>query len=278
MKNIENTIFTARNNEIGNLQILYAIKNFCPEAHLIKLGSFGEYCTTEIDVAEGFFKPTFKGKTSITKMPYPRQSDDFYHASKINDSNYIHVACKNWGLKVTEIMQSTIFGISTKLTNFDGMLTRFDYDEIFGTVVNRFITQAVLGHNLTVYGSGKQRTGLMNLEDSINSMASLSIKNPDKGHNIINHVTEKSFSINEIAEKVLNASKRSKINNIEVNYSFDPRKENIDKKLPYNIISNYVNENVKITDFEETIYEIMQVIIKNSNRIDPKAIEPSFNW
>ena len=115
----------------------------------------------------------------------------------------------------------------------------------------------------------------MGLEDSINSMASLSIKDPD---NIINHVTEKFFSINEIAEKVLNASKRSKINNIEVNYSFDLRKENIDKKLPYNIVSNYINENVKITDFEETVYEIMQVIIKNSNRIDPKAIEPSFNW
>ena len=107
-------------------------------------GTPEECCTTKIDVAEGFFNPTFNGKTSIKNMPYPSQSDDFYHASKINDSNDIHVACKNWALKFTEIMQSNIFDISTKLTNFDGMLNRFDDDEIFGTVVNRFITQAVL--------------------------------------------------------------------------------------------------------------------------------------
>ena len=278
MKSIDNTIFTATNNEVGNLKILYAIRENCPNAHLIKLGSFGEYCTTEIDVAEGFFNPTFNGKTSATKMPYPRQSDDFYHASKINDSNYIHVACKNWGLKVTEIMQSTIFGISTKEINHDGMLTRFDYDEFFGTVVNRFITQAVLGENLTVYGSGHQRTGLMNLEDSVNSMSALVDGEYVLGHNIINHVTEKSLSINEIAQKVLNASKKMNLKKIEINHTFDPREENPKSKLPYKIISNYIHDNVEITDFDDSILNIMEVIVKNSNRINPKGINPSFNW
>ena len=144
MKDLENAILTAKNNEIANLRVLFAMKKNCCKAPLIKLGSFGQYSKSNIDISEGFFKPSFNGITSNEFMPYPRASSDFYHASKINDSNYINVACCNWGIKVVEIMQSTVFGVKTSYTENNKLQTRFDYDQFFGTIVNRFVVQAIL--------------------------------------------------------------------------------------------------------------------------------------
>ena len=272
MMSLENAILTARNNEIANLRVLHAMKDNCPEIPLIKLGSFGEYCTTNLDIPEGFFKPSFNKKTANKFMPYPRQSDDFYHVSKINDSNYIHVACKNWGIKVIEVMQSTIFGINTRLTQENSIRTRFDYDQCFGTIVNRFIIQAILGMPITVYGTGFQRTGLMCLQDSVDSLADLWRNDFDNSHRIINHVTEKEYSVQEIGEKVKTVANISGYN-CEISHEFDPRNEQPTEKEEYKILTDFI-ENRKQSNFDDVLIEMFKVVEINKDRIQKGIILP----
>jgi len=280
MMSSDNAIFTLRNNEVGNMRLLWAIRNHCPEAHLIKMGSFGEYAMGGIDVSEGDFNPSYNGVEATSAVPYPRRSDDFYHASKINDSNYISIATRKWGLKVTEIMQSTIFGSYINETfDFKELHTRFDYDECFGTVLNRFIVQAVLGEPLTIYGTGNQRTGLMAMVDSVNSLVDLSKYNSILGeHRIINHVTESNFSINEIASLVIELCK---IKDIPVSLSqirHDPRDENVETKMDYKIENHYTKQNVMPTPIREVISKTLEIVIPLKHKINRNKILPSTTW
>jgi len=161
MRGCDEALFTLSNNEYGNMRLLWAVRRYVPDCHIVKLGSFGEYAKSGMDIA---------------------------------------VACRTWGLRVTDIMQSTIFGTwSEEIANHEELFTRLDYDECFGTVVNRYLAQALAGLPLMVYGSGHQRTGLMSLQDSIQSLAELADHAPVAGtHRVINHVTEESYSINEL--------------------------------------------------------------------------------
>ena len=132
MKGVHESTFTVKNNEIGNLKLLWSIKNHSPKTHLIKLGSFGEYAECGLDIAEGYFVPSYKGKEATQQAPFPREADDVYHVSKINDTNFIAMASRKWNLRITDIMQSTIFG--NKVDEFGDhhtLYTRFDYDEFF---------------------------------------------------------------------------------------------------------------------------------------------------
>jgi UDP-sulfoquinovose synthase len=143
MRGCEEALFTLYNNEGGNMRLLWAVKKYTSDCHIIKLGSFGEYAKSGIDVCEGYFQPEFRGKHAQRPVPYPREADDFYHASKINDTNYISIACRKWGLRITDVMQSTVFGSWTEeIDGHNELFTRIDYDESFGTVANRFVVQA----------------------------------------------------------------------------------------------------------------------------------------
>lgn len=280
MMDSEKAAFTLYNNEMSNMRIIWAIRNSCPESHLIKLGSFGEYAMGGIDVSEGDFKPQYKGKIADLPLPYPRRSDDFYHVSKINDSNYLSVAVRKWGLKVTEIMQSTIFGSHIDETiDIPELYTRYDYDECFGTVLNRFIVQAIADEPLTIYGTGYQRTGLMALVDSVNSLAKIPkhiIKSGE--HRIINHVTESNFSINEIAEIVVEICAER---GIKVKYSkagHDPRGENLKAKMTYNIENQYLKENFSPTPIEDVISKTIDLILPLKSKINRDNILPTRSW
>jgi UDP-sulfoquinovose synthase len=280
MMSSEKALFTLYNNEMSNMRIIWAIHHFCPGTHLIKLGSFGEYAMGGIDVSEGDFRPEYKGKKADIPLPYPRRSDDFYHASKINDSNYLSVATRKWGLKVTEIMQSTIFGSYINETlEFPELYTRYDYDECFGTVLNRFIVQAILGEPLTIYGTGNQRTGLMAIVDSVESLTEISKHNLKQGqHRIINHVTESNFSVNEIAELVTETCLDY---GLEVSYSqagHDPRGERPKTKLSYKIENQYLRENFSPTPIKEVISKTIDLLIPLKERINREVILPKTSW
>ena len=233
MKGEEEAMFTLLNNEAGNMRLLWAVKKHVPDTHIIKLGSFGEYAKSGIDIAEGYFQPEFRGKKADKPMPFPREADDIYHVSKINDTNYVAMACRKWGLRITDVMQSTIFGnVTDEMMDCPELRTRLDYDEAFGTVLNRFLAQAVIGHPLTVYGTGKQRTGLMCLKDSVNSLASLADEAPKAGvHKVINHVTVGNFSINELAEAVRFIANEEGYKVTVKHDAYDPRMERPEKKI-----------------------------------------------
>jgi len=197
----EHTIYTQKNNVIGTLNLLFAIKKFAPNSHLIKLGTMGEYGTPDIDIAEGFFDIEFRGKKMT--IPYPRLAGSWYHWSKVHDSNNIMFACKLWDLKSTDIMQGVVYGTRIKdIPNEKYLHTRFDFDEAFGTAINRFCAQAIIGHPLTVYGNGSQTRGFLALEDSIQCISVL-LDNPPQTENyrVVNQFDEQ-YSIRQLAERV----------------------------------------------------------------------------
>ncbi len=280
MRDCDSALLTLRNNEEGNMRLLWAVRDYAPECHIIKLGTFGEYAKAGIDIAEGYFTPEYKGKTATQPLPYPRQSDDIYHASKINDTNYIAIACKKWGLRVTDIMQSTVFGTWTDdIGDHAELYTRVDYDEYFGTVANRFIAQALMGVPLSVYGTGHQRTGLMALNDSVTSLASLWDTRPEGGcHRVINHVTEKSFSVNELAEAIAESASAEGFPIDIQRGSYDPRLEQDQSKLEYEIESAYVDEHLCQSDMREVVHKSFQMLKPWRERINPELFAPEIGW
>lgn len=223
MVDLEHATFTQINNVQGNLNILYAMKDLCPEAHLVKLGTMGEYGTPNVPIPEGFFEIEYRGHKDT--LPFPRQPGSFYHLSKVHDSHNIMLACKIWGLKSTDLMQGPVYGTWTDETQADERLvTRFDFDGVFGTVVNRFCVQADIGYPLSIYGKGGQTRGYINLRDSIRCME-LAVDNPpEKGeYRVFNQFTE-IFSIREIAQNVREAANRLGIE-VTINHLENPRIE-----------------------------------------------------
>ncbi len=280
MSGLEEALYTLQNNETGNLRLLWGMRDYTPNAHLIKLGSFGEYAKSTIPIAEGYFYPEYKGQQAEVAMPYPRASDDIYHITKINDSNFLAMACKKWGLHITEIMQSTVVGTTTReLENHPELATRFNYDSFFGTVLNRFLVQVLAGKPLTVYGSGHQRTGLMSLEDSLDSLVSMAEQPPAAcEHRVINHVTERRYSINELATRVQQVTQTMGYH-VEIQRGvYDPREERPLAKLAYTIESAYVDEHIEKTPLEEVIRVSMNQLAPHRSSIRPSLFPPLVQW
>lgn len=196
---------THRNNLEGTLNLLWAMKEVCPEAHLLKLGTMGEYGTPNVDIPEGFFDMDYRGRRD--RLPFPRQPGSFYHLTKVHDTYNIMFACKVWGLRSTDIMQGVVFG--TKIPEMEGderLLTRFDIDECFGTAINRFCASAVIEHPLTVYGAGHQKRGFLPLKDSMQCLT-LAAENPPKpGEYRVFNQFERVHDLTELALMVQRAA------------------------------------------------------------------------
>ena len=200
MIDCEHANFTQENNVIGTLNLLWAMKEFSPQAHLVKLGTMGEYGTPNIEIPEGFFEIEYRGRKD--RLPFPRQAGSFYHLSKVHDSANIALACKIWGLMSTDIMQGVVYGTRSGETVNNKLLTRFDFDEIFGTVINRFCAQAIANYPLSPYGLGRQKRGFIALVDSIQCLTIAIEDPPNPGEYRVFNQLDEIYSINEIAEKV----------------------------------------------------------------------------
>ncbi len=216
------SIYTQQNNVIGTLNLLYAMKETMPDCHLVKLGTMGEYGTPNIQIPEGFFEVEYKGRKDV--LPFPRLASSWYHWSKVHDSNNIMFACKLWGLRSTDIMQGVVYGTRTGEMVKDELLTRFDFDEVFGTVLNRFCAQAVIGHKLTPYGEGGQTRGFIALIDSIQCLTIAIANPPDKGeYSVFNQLSE-TYQVNELAKIVQDVSRKRGID-VEIEAIENPRVE-----------------------------------------------------
>jgi UDP-sulfoquinovose synthase len=196
---------TLKNNLLVTANTIFAVREFCPDAHIIKLGTMGEYGTPDIDIEEGWIDIEHNGRNQ--KFLYPRQAGSLYHTTKIMDTDLLWFYVRMWDLRVTDLMQGPVYGIFTDETQLDeNLLPFFNYDELFGTVLNRFVVQAVAGIPLTVYGKGGQTRGYLNIKDTLNCVR-LSLENPAKAGElrIFNQFTE-TFTVNELAEKVKKAA------------------------------------------------------------------------
>jgi len=264
MKNADTAIKTQRDNVLGTLNLLWLMRDFCPDAHLVKLGTMGEYGTPDCVIPEGTIPDgPMKG------LPFPRSAGSLYHLSKVHDTHNIIFACKTWGLRSTDIMQGVVFG------HLPG--TRFDYDECFGTVVNRFCVQAVLGMPLTVYGKGGQTRGYLPLKDSIECLT-LSLENPpEKGEYRVFNQFADLYSVNQLATLVAKAGKCLGLD-VSIQHIGNPRKEMEEHyynpvheglaKLGYN----------PSWDIGEEIKELLNIIIPYKNEIRREVIMPKIRW
>lgn len=201
MIDVHHAVFTQTNNITGTLNILHAMRDVAPRAHLVKLGTMGEYGTPNVDIPEGFFEIEFRDRRET--LPFPRQAGSWYHWSKVHGSNNIMFACKIWNLRATDIMQGVVLGSRIDaMGDDDRLLTRLDFDQAFGTSVNRFCCQAVIGHPLTPFGLGHQKRGFLPLRDSMQCLT-LAMENPprDGEYRVFNQFQEV-YGVTELALKV----------------------------------------------------------------------------
>jgi len=272
----EHAVYTQYTNVIGTLNVLYAIKDYAPSCHLVKLGTMGEYGTPNIDIEEGFIEIHHKGRSDV--LPFPKQPGSFYHLSKVHDSHNIMFCCRVWGLRSTDLNQGIVYGADTYETEIDPQLaTRFDYDQIYGTALNRFCVQAAFRHPLTVYGSGGQTRGYINIKDTVRCIELAINSRPAAGeYRVFNQITE-SFSINELAERVQRIGSRMGLA-VTLDNVPNPR---VEKEEHY-----YHAVHTKLLDLglephlldDDAIESMIALTIEQRDRIDPRLIMPTVNW
>ncbi|HWM64675.1 MAG TPA: NAD-dependent epimerase/dehydratase family protein [Solirubrobacterales bacterium] len=276
MMSRERAVETQHTNVIGNLNLLFSMRDHVPEAHLVKLGTMGEYGQPNIDIEEGYIEIEHKGRKDT--LPFPKLPGSLYHCSKVHDSTNIHFACRTWGLRATDLNQGVVYGVETDETARDErLITRFDYDEIFGTVLNRFCMQAVIGHPLTVYGTGGQTRGFLNIRDTLRCVE-LAVENPaDAGEfRVFNQFTEQ-FSVLELAELVKAAAEHLGYS-VEVQHCDNPRVEK--EEHYYNAI------HTKLLDLgleptllgEELVESMIHAIERYKGNAIESSIDPHTRW
>ncbi len=273
----ETAVETQQANVVGNLNLLFSMRDHVPDAHLVKLGTMGEYGQPNIDIEEGYIEIEHKGRKDT--LPFPKLPGSLYHCSKVHDSTNIHFACRTWGLRATDLNQGVVYGVETEETARDErLITRFDYDELFGTVLNRFCLQAVIGHPLTVYGAGQQTRGFLNIRDTLNCVE-LAVANPaERGEfRVFNQFTEQ-FSVLQLAEKVKHAAEHLGYT-VEIDHVENPRVEK--EEHYYNAIhTKLLDLGLEPTLLGEELVESMLHAIERykAHVVATAAIDPRTRW
>jgi UDP-sulfoquinovose synthase len=271
-----NAVVTQVNNVVGTLNVLFAMKEIVPEAHLVKLGTMGEYGTPNIDIEEGFIEINHNGRSDI--LTFPKAPGSFYHLSKVHDSHNIHFTCKVWGLRSTDLNQGVVYGVQTEETDMHpGLATRFDYDDVWGTVLNRYCVQAAIDHPLTVYGKGGQTRGFLDIRDTISCVELATLNPPRQGeYRVFNQFTEQ-FSVLELAQKVAEAAQKLGWEPIIENVA-NPRVELEDhyynakhtRLLDLGLEPNYLSETL--------IDGLLQTVRDHADQVDKTLIYPQHTW
>jgi UDP-sulfoquinovose synthase len=269
-------VYTQHNNVIGTLNVLFAINEFAPECHLVKLGTMGEYGTPNIDIEEGYIEIEHNGRKDT--LPYPKLPGSWYHLTKVHDSHNIHFACRIWGLRATDLNQGVVYGTVTPQAERDvRLINRFDYEEVFGTVLNRFCIQAAIGHPLTVYGKGGQTRGFLDIRDTVRCVE-LAVENPaERGDfRVFNQFTEE-FSVGQLAEMVADAAGKL---GIETRIESVPNPR-VEKEEHY-----YNAKHTKLLDLglephylgDSLLDSLLNIAVEYRERVDVDHIMPRVDW
>jgi UDP-sulfoquinovose synthase len=272
----EHAVFTQVNNVVGTLNLLFALREYQPDCHLIKLGTMGEYGTPNIDIEEGYIEIEHNGRKDV--LPYPKQPGSYYHLSKVHDSHNIIFACKIWGLRATDLNQGVVYGTVTDEVALDeALINRFDYDDVFGTVLNRFCVQAAIAQPLTVYGKGGQTRGFLDIRDTVRCIE-IACLNPAKSGEcrVFNQFTEQ-FSVLELARMVQVAGRKLGLT-IEIDHLPDPR---VEAEAHY-----YNAKHSKLIDLglqphflsDSLLDSLMNIALRYRDRIDLSLMLPQVNW
>jgi UDP-sulfoquinovose synthase len=272
----KHAVFTQVNNVVGTLNLLFALRELQPDCHLVKLGTMGEYGTPNIDIEEGYIQIEHNGRKDV--LPFPKQPGSFYHLSKVHDSHNMMFACKIWKLRATDLNQGVVYGTITDETALDeGLINRFDYDEVFGTVLNRFCVQAAVGHPLTVYGKGGQTRGFLDIRDTVRCVELACLNPAAPGEcRVFNQFTEQ-FSVLEIAKLVQTAGHKMGLK-VTLDQLPDPRVE---------LEEHYYNaKHSKLIDLglkphllsDSLLDSLMNIAIRYRDQIDTAMFLPQVDW
>ena len=224
--------YTVDNNVITTHNILNTIVDFKKDIHLVHLGTMGVYGYSKEfgEIPEGYLNVKINSTQKDVDILYPTNPGSIYHMSKSLDQILFQYYNKNWDLKITDLHQGIVWGTQTEQTKLNPVLVnRFDYDGIYGTVLNRFVSQAATGNDITVYGNGGQTRAFIHIEDTakcIQIACENEPKNTDKVR-IFNQVAEVK-SVKELAEIC------SKSYNGNIKYIDNPRKELSKNELEVN--------------------------------------------
>jgi UDP-sulfoquinovose synthase len=269
-------VMTQVNNVVGTMNLLFAMRDLAPESHLVKLGTMGEYGTPNIDIEEGFLEVTHKGRTDV--LPYPKQAASFYHLSKVHDSNNIMFVCRAWGLRSTDLNQGVVYGVHTDETALHpGLATRFDYDDVWGTVLNRYCVQAAINHPLTVYGKGGQTRGFLDIRDTLRCVELATVHPADAGeYRVFNQFTEQ-FTVAELAVKVAEAARK---------LNWDPIIENVTNPRTEAEEHYYNAAHTKLIDLglephllsETLIDTLLHTVADHADAVNRRLLYPGHSW
>jgi UDP-sulfoquinovose synthase len=269
-------VYTQHNNVIGNLNVLFAINEYVPDCHLVKLGTMGEYGTPNIDIEEGYIEIEHNGRKDT--LPYPKLPGSWYHLTKVHDSHNIHFACRIWGLRATDLNQGVVYGTVTEQAERDArLINRFDYEDVFGTALNRFCVQAAIGHPLTVYGKGGQTRGFLDIRDTVRCIE-LAVENPaERGEfRVFNQFTEQ-FSVGQLAEMVVDAAGKLGIE-ARIETLPNPR---VEKEEHY-----YNAKHTGLLDLglephylgDSLLDSLLNIAVEYRDRVDTDHVMPSVDW
>jgi UDP-sulfoquinovose synthase len=272
----KHAVFTQVNNVVGTLNVLFAIQELVPDCHLVKLGTMGEYGTPNIDIEEGYIRIQHNGRTDV--LPFPKQPGSFYHLSKVHDSHNMMFACKIWGLRATDLNQGVVYGTVTDEVSLDeALINRFDYDSIFGTVLNRFCVQAASGHPLTVYGKGGQTRGFLDIRDTVRCIEIACLNPAAPGEcRVYNQFTEQ-FSVLDLAQMVKTAAGEMGLP-VTIDHMPTPRVEAEEhyynakhsKLIDLGLRPHYLSDSL--------IDSLMNIAMKYQDRIDMSVFHPQVEW
>jgi len=276
MQSRETAVYTQTNNVVGNLNLMFAMQHACPDAHLVKLGTMGEYGTPNIDIEEGWLELEHNGRND--RVLFPKKPHSFYHLSKVHDSHNVEFGCRVWGMRVTDLNQGVVYGIDTdEILLDDEFITSFHYDDVFGTVLNRFLVQAAVGAPLTVYGSGCQTRGYLNIRDTIRCVELAVDNSADQGElRIFNQFTEQ-FTVMELAEKVQASGERAGLT-VSVTHLENPRIEQEDHyyNAKHSKLIDMGLEPHLLTD--SALDNMLATVRNNCRQVNPNVFKPRVKW
>lgn len=272
----DHAVMTQVDNVTGTLNLLFAMHELCPEAHLVKLGTMGEYGQPNIDIEEGYITIHHNGRED--RLPFPMQPGSFYHLSKVHDTHNIRFACKIWGLRATDLNQGVVYGVLTDETADDDLLVnRLDYDHVFGTALNRFCIQAAIGHPLTVYGTGGQTRGYLDIRDTVRCVEIACTNPAEKGElRVFNQFTEQ-FSVLQLAEMVQKAGRDAGLK-VEINHIQNPR---VEKEEHYYNAKNTLLQDLGLKPHrlsDSLLSSLLSFAIRYQDRVDHGQILPRVSW
>jgi UDP-sulfoquinovose synthase len=272
----KHAVYTQVNNVVGTLNLLFALQELLPDCHLVKLGTMGEYGTPNIDIEEGYIRIEHNGRSDV--LPYPKQPGSFYHLSKVHDSHNMMFACKIWGLRATDLNQGVVYGtVTDEVVMDEALINRFDYDDVFGTVLNRFCVQAAAGHPLTVYGKGGQTRGFLDIRDTVRciEIACLNPANPGECR-VFNQFTEQ-FSVLDLAGMVKAAAWKLGMR-VTIDHLPEPRVES--QEHYYNAKhSKLIDLGLQPHFLSDSLLDsLMNIAIRYQDRIDTSLFMPQVQW